>query len=91
VNDAFKYVVDKGVTFHWGEEGAEDFTPESTKEQLRDYLTVLDMIHEFEADCLGWQYQLGLLKLTPPSDFAEGLFNSHARPEGNGHPIITST
>lgn len=91
VEDAFKFVVDKGVTFHWGEEGAEDFTADSTREQLRDYLTVLDMITEFEADCLGWQYQLGLLKLSPPSDFAEGLFNSHARPEGNGHALITST
>jgi L-fucose isomerase-like protein len=91
VEDAFKFVVDKEVRFHWGEPGAEDFTPDSTREQLRDYLTVLDMVHEFEADCLGWQYQLGLLKLTPPSDFAEGLFNSHARPEGNGHALITST
>ena len=28
---------------------------------------------EFKADCLGWQYQLGLIPLRPPSDFAEGL------------------
>jgi len=27
----------------------------------------------------------------PPSDFAEGLPNSHARPEGNGHVVIAST
>ena len=26
-----------------------------------------------------------------PSDFAEGLLNSHARPEGNGEVVITST
>ena len=43
------------------------------------------------ADCLGWQYQLGLLTLLPPSDFAEGLLNSHARPEGDGEVVITST
>ncbi len=27
----------------------------------------------------------------PPSDFAEGLLNSHCRPEGNGQVVITST
>lgn len=91
VDDAFTFVKSKGVAFHWGEEGAEDFTPESTREQLRGYLAVLDLLDEFKADCLGWQYQLGLLKLLPPSDFAEGLLNSHARPEGDGHVVITST
>ncbi len=91
VDDAFRFVQDRGVTFHWGAEDAADFTPESTREQLRGYLTVLDLLDEFKADCLGWQYQLGLLKLVPPSDFAEGLLNSHARPEGNGHVVITST
>ena len=91
VDDAFRFVKDRGVIFHWAEPDAEDFTPESTREQLRGYLTVLDLIDEFHADCVGWQYQLGLLKLLPPSDFSEGLLNSHARPEGNGHVVITST
>jgi L-fucose isomerase-like protein len=91
VDDAFRFVRDKGVTFHWGEPGAEDFTPEATREQLRGYLAVLDLLAEFKADCLGWQYQLGLLNLLPPSDFAEGLLNSHARPEGDGHVLITAT
>jgi L-fucose isomerase-like protein len=91
VDDAFRFVQDRGVRFHWNGPEAEDFTPEATRAQLREYLTVLDLVDEFQADCLGWQYQLGLLKLLPPSDFAEGLLNSHARPEGNGHVIITST
>jgi L-fucose isomerase-like protein len=91
LDDAFRFVQDRGVVFHWQEAGAEDFTPEATREQLRGYLAVLDLLGEFQADCLGWQYQLGLLKLLPPSDFAEGLLNSHARPEGNGQVVITST
>jgi L-fucose isomerase-like protein len=91
INEAFQFVQDRGVTFHWNEAGAEDFTADATREQLRGYLAVLDLLDEFQADCLGWQYQLGLLKLLPPSDFAEGLLNSHARPEGNGHAIMTST
>lgn len=91
VEDAFRFVQDRGVVFHWREPDAKDFQESSTREQLRAYLAVLDLVDEFQADCLGWQYQLGLLKLIPPSDFAEGLLNSHARPEGNGHPLITST
>jgi L-fucose isomerase-like protein len=91
VEEAFRFVTERGVQFHWGEADAEDFTPEATREQLKGYLAVLDLLDEFQADCLGWQYQLGLLKLLPPSDFAEGLLNSHARPEGDGHVVITST
>ncbi|MFO0956946.1 MAG: fucose isomerase [Isosphaeraceae bacterium] len=91
VDDAFAFVQDRGVTFHWQERGDDDFTPEATRQQLREYLAVLDLVGEFRADCVGWQYQLGLLNLLPPSDFAEGLLNSHARPEGDGHALMTST
>ena len=48
-------------------------------------------VEEFKADCVGWQYQLGLIKLRPPADFAEGLLNSACRPESNGHAIIIRT
>jgi L-fucose isomerase-like protein len=91
IDDALRFVKDKGVTFHWGEAGVEDFTEDSTREQLRDYLAVLDLIGEYKADCLGWQYQLGLIPLRPPSDFAEGLFNSACRPESNGDTIACAT
>jgi L-fucose isomerase-like protein len=91
IDDAYKFVKDKGVTFHYGEAGADDFDEAATKEQLRDYLAVLDLVDEFQADCIGWQYQLGLLPLRPPSDFAEGLFNSACRPEGSGDTIVDAT
>ncbi len=91
IDDAMAFVKDRGVTFHWGEPGVEDFTETATREQLRDYLVVLDLLREFGADCLGWQYQLGLIALRPPSDFAEGLFNSSCRPESNGEPIACAT
>lgn len=91
IDAALALVKDRGVTFHWGEEGAEDFDEAATREQLRDYLAVLDLVREFKADCLGWQYQLGLVPLRPPSDFAEGLLNSACRPESDGEPIITAT
>jgi L-fucose isomerase-like protein len=91
VETAFKFVREKGVTFHWREKDAADFAEEATKTQLRMYLAVLDLLAEFKADCLGWQYQLGLLPVLPPSDFCEGLLNSVCRPETNGDLVITST
>jgi L-fucose isomerase-like protein len=91
IDDAFAFVKDRGVTFHWKESGADDFDEQATREQLRDYLAVLDMMSEFKADCLGWQYQLGLIPLRPPSDFAEGLFNSTCRPESNGDTVACAT
>jgi L-fucose isomerase-like protein len=91
VADALAFVKAKGVTFHWGEGTATDFTEQSTREQLRDYLAVLDLVGEYGGDCLGWQYQLGLIPLRPPSDLAEGLFNSACRPESNGDTITTAT
>jgi L-fucose isomerase-like protein len=87
IDDALAFVKDKGVTFHW----KDDFDETATREQLRDYLAVLDMVKEFKADCLGWQYQLGLIPLRPPSDFAEGLFNSTCRPESSGDTIACAT
>jgi hypothetical protein len=54
IDDAFAFVRDRGVTFHWREQGAEDFDENATKEQLRDYLAVLDLVREFKADCVGW-------------------------------------
>ena len=68
---------DRGVEFHYGD----DFDERATRAQLRDYCAVLDLLGEFRADCLGWQYQLGLIRSLPPSDFAEGLLNSACRPE----------
>ncbi|MGA2382645.1 MAG: fucose isomerase [Gemmatimonadales bacterium] len=91
IDAALAFVKSAGVTFHYKEKGAEDFTEDATREQLRDYLAVLDLVGEYKADCLGWQYQLGLLPLRPPSDFAEGLFNSVCRPESNGDTIACAT
>ncbi len=91
IEQAFRFVQEKGVQFHWGEKEAEDFTEDATKTQLGMYLAVLDLLAEFQADCLGWQYQLGLLPVLPPSDFCEGLLNSTCRPESNGDLVITST
>jgi L-fucose isomerase-like protein len=91
VDAALAFVKSRGVTFHWNEQDATDFDESSTCDQLRDYLAVVDLVTEYKADCVGWQYQLGLIALRPPSDFAEGLLNSVCRPESNGDTIVCST
>jgi L-fucose isomerase-like protein len=91
IDDAFRFVQDRGLTFHWREGAAADFDEHATREQLRDYLAVLDLFGEYGADCIGWQYQLGLIPLRPPSDLAEGLFNSRCRPESNGDTLACAT
>jgi L-fucose isomerase-like protein len=91
IDAAFDFVQREGVRFHWGEAEAEDFTPETTREQLSMYLAVLDLLEEFGADCVGWQYQLGLWPVIAPSDFCEGLLNSACRPESDGDVVITAT
>ncbi|MCI0673865.1 MAG: hypothetical protein L0Y64_25730, partial [Myxococcaceae bacterium] len=88
---AFQFVSQNGVRFHWREKDAEDFTEDCTLEQLKMYCAVLDLVEEFRADCIGWQYQLGLWPILPPSDFCEGLLNSVCRPESNGDVVITAT
>lgn len=87
IDAAYEFIKKQGVTFHYHD----DFNEQATKEQIRDYLVVLDLVKEFKADCIGWQYQLGLINLRPPSDFAEGLLNSVCRPESNGDTLVTST
>jgi L-fucose isomerase-like protein len=91
IDAAFDFVQRHGVTFHWREKDAEDFTEETTREQLSMYLAVLDLVGEFGIDCIGWQYQLGLWPVMAPSDFCEGLLNSKCRPEGDGDVIVTAT
>src|SRR5207248_9509189 len=46
VEDAFRFVKDRGIAFHWRENGAEDFTEDATKTQLAKYLAALDLLDE---------------------------------------------
>jgi len=87
IDGGLEFVRKHGVQFHYGG----DFDEFATRGQLRDYFAVLDLLAEFRADCVGWQYQLGLIRSRPPSDFAEGLLNSSCRPESNGTTIVCAT
>jgi L-fucose isomerase-like protein len=91
IDDALRFVNDRGVTFHYGDDGAADFDEAATREQLRDYLAVLDMAREYKADCLGWQYQLGLIGLRPPSDSGRQVELNSPSAKSDGDTIVCST
>src|SRR5262245_18382151 len=63
---ALEFCQAKGLKFHWKENGADDFDPDSTLQQLKMYFAAKELLEEFHADCLGWQYQLGLIPCLAP-------------------------
>ena len=82
IDDALRFVQDKGVTFHWGENAAPR-TSTSTRRASSSATTW---------PCSTWwtssrptasagSTSSACIPLRPPSDFAEGLFNSACRPE----------
>ena len=91
IDSALSFVKDKDVKFYWVDEDACDFNEFTTSEQLRDYLAIKDLVEAHQADCIGWQYQPGLLPLRPPPDLVDGLFNSTCRPESNGDTVVAAT
>ena len=82
------FVKSKGVTFHYWERSADDLDERSTREQLRDYLVVDSSTSSprFKADCLGWQYQLGLIRSPPAVRLRRGLFQLDLPPRVERRP-----
>jgi hypothetical protein len=87
---AFAFVRDQGVTFHCASRAPRPSTrtppgsSSATTSPTRPRPRVPGRLPRHP-------YQLGLLPLRPPSDLAEGLFNSSCRPETDGHPIACAT
>ncbi|HTF28191.1 MAG TPA: hypothetical protein VK625_05060, partial [Flavitalea sp.] len=79
-NKVLDWLLQKGVTFNWGTDGARDLTKEQTLDQCKMYIAALNIADEFGCDTIGIQYQLGLRDLTVSSDLAEGLLNNQDRP-----------
>ena len=78
--EVYDWLVDKGVTFHFGDEPAEDLTEDQVLEQCKMYVAALRMADEFGCDTIGIQYQQGLKDVAPASDLVEGLLNNRQRP-----------
>ncbi|MFN4242510.1 MAG: fucose isomerase [Tepidisphaerales bacterium] len=76
----FDWLVDRGVTFHFGEDETKDLTPAQVLQQCKMYIAAVRLADEFGCGAIGIQYQQGLKDLTPASDLVEGLLNNVDRP-----------
>ncbi len=77
---AYQWLLDKGMTFHFGPDPAADLTENQVLGQCKMYIAALRIADEFGCATVGIQYQQGLKDLAPASDLVEGLLNNVERP-----------
>jgi len=75
-----QWLIDRGMTFKWGENEETELTRRQTLDQCKMYVAAVRMAAEFGCDTIGIQYQQGLKDLTVASDLVEGLLNNPVRP-----------
>ena len=75
-----EWLLDAGMTFRLGTDGATELTREQLQWQYKMYVAALWIADDFGLDAVGIQYQQGLKDVCPASDLAEGLLNNVARP-----------
>jgi len=76
----YDWLVEKGMTFHYGENEATDLTENQVLAQCKMYVAAARLADEFGCDTIGIQYQQGMKELVPASDLVEGLLNNVDRP-----------
>ncbi|MBA3439099.1 MAG: fucose isomerase [Pyrinomonadaceae bacterium] len=76
----FDWLMNRGMTFKFGEREATELTPEQVLQQCKMYIAAVRLADQYGCDTIGIQYQLGLTNLVAASDLAEGLLNNVERP-----------
>jgi L-fucose isomerase-like protein len=74
------WLVDRGMTFHIGEDEGTELTDAQLRQQFAMYIAALRVSDDFGLDAVGIQYQQGLKDLVAASDIPEGLLNNPDRP-----------
>lgn len=74
------WLVDRGMTFRFGDDDATELTEAQVLLQARMYISILRISDDYGLDVVGLQYQQGLKDICPASDLAEGLINNSDRP-----------
>lgn len=77
---AYDWLIDKGMTFVFGDNEETDLTKNQVIQQLKMYIAAVRIADEFGCATIGIQYQQGLKDLAPASDLVEGLLNNSDRP-----------
>jgi L-fucose isomerase-like protein len=89
---AYGWLLERGMTFHFGANEESDLTERQVLEQLKMYIAAVRLADEFGCATIGIQYQQGLKDLAPASDLVEGLLNNRERPpvfrEGTDQEIL---
>ena len=86
----YKWLVAKGLKFHFGKDEKNDLTKNQVLLQCKMYLAAARIADRFGAGLFGIQYQQGLKDLLPASDLVEGILNNADRPPvkaADGHII----
>ncbi len=86
----YDWLVDKGLTFHFGPDPAQHLTEAQVVDQCRMYIAAVRIADDFGCEAIGIQYQQGLKDLWPASDLVEGMLNTPDRPpvrRGDGSVI----
>eukprot|EP00823_Brevimastigomonas_motovehiculus_P001513 TRINITY_DN12058_c0_g1_i1.p1 TRINITY_DN12058_c0_g1~~TRINITY_DN12058_c0_g1_i1.p1 ORF type:complete len:584 (+),score=144.93 TRINITY_DN12058_c0_g1_i1:44-1753(+) len=78
--DAFEWLKEKGMTFHFGKNEKTELTESQVLNQMTMYIAAIRIAFDFGCDIIGIQYQQGLKDMCCASDLAEGLFNNVDRP-----------
>ena len=78
--NAYQWLLDKGMQFKLGAVEETDLTERQVLEQLKMYHAAVRIAHRFGCDAIGIQYQQGLKDMSPASDLVEGLLNNAERP-----------
>lgn len=80
-DDAYRWMLDRGMTFHFGDNPDTDLTEAQVLEQCKMYIASVRLADQFGCEAIGIQYQQGLKDLLPASDLAEGMLNNSDRPD----------
>jgi hypothetical protein len=76
----YQWLLDRGMTFHFGPSDENDLTEKQVLEQCKMYIAAVRIAEDFGCSTIGIQYQQGLKDLAPASDLVEGLLNNVERP-----------
>ena len=76
----YQWYLDKGFTFHFGSDEANDLTERQVLQQCKMYIAAVRIADDFGCHTIGIQYQQGLKDLLPASDLVEGTLNNADRP-----------
>lgn len=78
--EVYRWILDRGMTFHYGNDPEKDLTEEHVLIQCKMYVAAVRIAAKAGCSLIGIQYQLGLMDLLPASDFVEGVLNNTDRP-----------